>query len=124
MQGKILASILLKLSLFIFCALPYGFWAMNTDISTGSMLFHCIMCIAVVLSLVVAIKTKNIIILLSGDILSFIISFYLVSLYQTYEWEYYFKPFSSLGFLNFISALYVGIQFITLFIIRIKRGKN
>ena len=124
MRSKSLVSILLKLSLFICCALPYGFWAMNADISTGSMLFHYMMCLAVLLSFIIAIKTKNVIILLIGNLLSFILSFYFVSFHQNYQWEYYFKPFSPLGFLKFISTIYIGIQLIALCILQMKRRKR
>lgn len=124
MKQKKLTSSLIKCSLLIFCTLPYVFWSMNADASTGSIFFYYLMCMVVLLFLVVAIKTKNVIILLSGNVLSLILSFCLVLLYQTDEWGYYFKPFTSLGFLIFITSISWGVQLIVLNIVRTKGAEK
>lgn len=121
MKPKSLSSVLIKFFLLIFCSLPYAFFGMNADATTGSVAGHLIMCLAIGLSLIIASKTKHLIFLFSGNSLSFIFSFYLILHYQTDKWSYYFKPFTSLGFLIFVSSISWMIQLVILYIMRINK---
>ncbi len=68
------------------------------------------------------IMTNNIVIGIIGNIITFLISYLCISNVVTERWSWYFKPFSSLDMLIFISAILLFVEI--LLWIFIERGRG
>ncbi len=88
-MSKILKNFLLLLG---YC-IPFVFLAMNEDASKGTLWFYLIMIIGFGVLCYGCTRTKNLWIIVVGNILSFVSSCIFAWNFQTEKWEYYFKPF-------------------------------
>lgn len=102
------------LMLLAYCV-PYGYLSMKGDFSSGTMIFYGLMIVCLGILLAIAIRTRNIIILVLGNILSFISSYIFISQNQTNDWGSYFKPFVSFDLLILITVVALVIQALFIF---------
>jgi len=85
---------LIKFLMLMAYCIPYGYLAMNGDATSGTMIFYGFMIIGFGTLCRTAIKTHNTIILIIGNILSFISSYLFTLRNLPEEWGWYFKPFT------------------------------
>lgn len=101
---------------------PYTFLAINGDATSGTMLFYGVMVAAFSLLCCASIKTNNIMIVIIGNIISFLSS-YIAALSGNLEAKSgYFKPFTAQSLLITISAVVTVIQVITVAVYKVKSG--
>lgn len=113
-------KVIKALMLLAYC-IPYGYLSMQGDFNSGTMIFYGFMIVSLGILLRVAIKTKNTIVLVIGNVLSFISSYIFISQNQTGDWASYFKPFSPLDLLILITMVAFLIQQLFIFTARKKR---
>lgn len=101
---------IVRIFLLIGYCTPYAFLAMNGDASSGSMLFYGIMIICLALLSWIATKTKNVMILIIGNILSYLSSYLFMLQNQTEKWGWYFKPLTADMLLLTISIIAFLLQ--------------
>lgn len=101
---------IIRMLLLIGYCIPYAFFAINGDISSGTMLFYGIMIISLTLLSYIATKTKNVVILIIGNILSYLSSYLFMLQNQTEEWGWYFKPLTANTLLLTISIIALLLQ--------------
>lgn len=92
-----------------FC-MPYVFLAMWCDLEFGSMLFYGIMIVVLIFLTRISFKLNNFSIQLVGNILSFISSYFFISLQEGERWGWYFKPLSAMGLLKVVTLIIVISQ--------------
>ena len=112
---------ILKVLLISGYLIPFVFLAMNEDATAGSLWFYLIMIIGFSALCFGSIRTKNLWIVVVGNILSFISSCIFAWLFQTEKWEYYFKPFLPNQLIIFESIFAFLVQFA--FIMHCRRKK-
>lgn len=105
----------IKIIMLLAYCVPYTYLAMNGDISSRTMIFYGFMIACLGTLCFIAIKTKNAPILVIGNILSFISSYFFILRNQTEEWNWYFKPFTSFGLLRWTTIVAFVIQVLFLF---------
>lgn len=101
-----------KALLLLGYCLPFVFFAMNEDATTGTLWFYLIMIAGFGTLCFVSIKTKNYLIVVVGNILSFVSSCIFAWFFQTEKWEYYFKPFLPNQLIIFETIIVFLIQII------------
>ena len=102
---------LIKFLMLMAYCIPYGYLAINGDATSGTMIFYGFMIIGFGILCRTAIITHNIIILIIGNILSFVSSYFLIlRKLPSEEWRWYFKPFTSVGLLVLITIIFFIIQ--------------
>lgn len=111
-----------KALLLLGYCLPFVFFAMNEDATTGTLWFYLIMIAGFGTLCFVSIKTKNSLILVVGNILSFVSSCIFAWLFQIEKWEYYFKPFLTNQLIIFETIIVFLIQII--FVVYYSRKSN
>ncbi len=111
-----------KALLILGYCMPFVFLAMNEDATTGTLWFYLIMIIGFSVLCFGCIKTKNSLIVVVGNILSFVSSCVFAWLFQTEKWEYYFKPFLPNQLIIFETILAFLIQII--FVIHYARKES
>ena len=84
---------LTKLSLILIYCIPFVFLAINEDATHGTLWFYLVMIIAFGVLCYASVKSKNLWIVVVGNMLSFVSSSIFARCCQTEKWEYYFKPF-------------------------------
>ena len=106
-------SIVKTLLLSGYC-LPFVFLAMNEDATVGTLWFYLIMIVGFSILCLGCIRTKNFLVVIVGNILSFVSSCSFAWLFQTQKWEYYFKPFlpNQLIIFETIIAFLIQIAFV------------
>lgn len=109
----------IKILMLLAYCIPYGYLSMEGDFSSGTMLFYGLMIICLGALVTISIKTKNTIVVIIGNILSFISSYIFISQNQTEDWASYFKPFVPFDLLILITVITFVIQL--LFIFRSRR---
>lgn len=92
--------------------IPFVFLAMNEDATTGTLWFYLIMILGFWALCYGCIKTSNYIIVIIGNILSFISSCIFLLNFYTDKWEYYFKPFLPNQLIIFETVIAFLIQII------------
>lgn len=101
---------LIRILLLIAYCVPYAFLSINGDANSGTMMFYGVMVVAFFLLCLVSIKTKNIVIIFIGNVLSFVSS-YIVAIFGDLEAKaWYFKPFTAQSLLIAISITATIIQ--------------
>lgn len=120
--GKYMNRKLIKILMLLAYSLPYAYLAMYGDFNSSTLIFYLFMIVCFATLLNIAIKTKNIIVLILGNILSFISSYIFVLQNQTDQWTGYFKPFTPSGLLTSITVVAFLIQ--VLFIFNSKKRRN
>ena len=99
---------------------PYTFLAINGDATSGTMLFYGVMVAAFSLLCWGSIKTNNMMIVLIGNVISFLSS-YIATLSGDLEARAgYFKPFTAESLLITISVVVTVIQVITVVVYKVK----
>ena len=101
-----------KALLLLGYCLPFVFLAMNEDATAGTLWFYLIMIVGFGALCFGSIKTKNLLIVVVGNILSFVSSCIFAWLFQTEKWEYYFKPFLPNQLIILETIIVFFIQFI------------
>lgn len=105
-------SNLTKLILILAYCIPFVFLAMNEDATVGTLWFYLVMIVGFGLLCFCSIKTKNYLVVVVGNVLSFISSCIFAWFFQTEKWEYYFKPFLPNQLIIFETVLVFIIQII------------
>lgn len=117
---KVLVSILI-VCLYSF---PYVYFSMYQDFTNRLMVGYLVMIVATSLLAFFGKFLSNIIVLIIGNILSFLVSLYFINeMVGTESWESYFKPLSSFQLLFFVSILNIIPQSIAIFFSRKYKNK-
>lgn len=105
---------IVKILLLSGYCLPFVFLAMNEDATVGTLWFYLIMIAGFTILCFSCIKTKNFLIVIIGNILSFVSSCGFAWFFQTEKWEYYFKPFlpNQLIIFETVIAFLIQIMFV------------
>ena len=106
---------LIKALMLLAYCIPYGYLSMKGDLNSGTMIFYGLMIVCLAVLLAVVLKTKNTIVLIVGNILSFISSYIFILQNQTEDWAGYFKPFTPFGLLLLITIVALVIQILFIF---------
>lgn len=104
-----------KILLMIAYCIPYTYWAMRTDYEYWNADFHIVTIVSFVLYCFIAVHWKSVFILIPGNIATYIASYYFISLDQSREWIYHFKPLSAFQFLNFFTVILIIIQLLIVY---------
>lgn len=99
-MNKKLINILLLLA---YCV-PYQFLAMYGDHHFNTILLYGFMVICFGVLTWIAVKNNLVVTLVIGNILSCILSYFFIQ-YSSYDWSDYFKPFSPVGLLLFVTII-------------------
>lgn len=94
---------MIKLILLVFYCVPYTFLALYGDVTWGTMLYYGLMLVCFALLTWCAIQTKNGLLVLPGNLCSFVVSYVCALKYQTEPWSWYFKPFTGTQLLMILS---------------------
>jgi len=105
-----------KLFLFWAYCIPYAFFCLYADAMHNTMLFYAVMTICLALLCRFAIRTKNLLILCLGNLVSFLFSIAAARLANLNAMDYYFKPFTAQSLIFALSLAALLLQ--TLFILR------
>lgn len=103
--------------------IPFVFLAMNEDAVTGTLWFYLVMILGFGALCYSCVKTKNTIIVVLGNLLSFVSSCIFAWFFQTEKWEYYFKPFLPNQLIIFETVIAFAIQIIVALCL-VKRNKK
>ena len=106
-----------RLGVLLASGCPYVFWGMYADAAYRSMKGYLLFWLAV--------RTRDIPALPTGNLVSFLSSYWFAAHCRLEKWSWYFKPFTALGFLKAVSALVLLAQGILLwrFIVRKRHSK-
>lgn len=94
-------------------SVPYVFLAMVEDLTFGSMWMYALMIIALISLTRYAIKHSIFIPQLIGNIISYMGSYWFISLHEGDKWGWYFKPLAAIGLLNVVTIIIVVLQVIS-----------
>lgn len=103
--------------------IPFVFLAMNEDAVTGTLWFYLVMILGFGALCYSGVKTKNTIVVVWGNLLSFVSSCIFAWFFQTEKWEYYFKPFLPNQLIIFETVIAFAIQIIIVLCL-VKRNKK
>ena len=114
-----------RLGVLLASGCPYVFWGMYADAAYRSMKGYLPLLIWAVLLFWLAVRTRDIPALPTGNLVSFLSSYWFKAHCRLEKWSWYFKPFTALGFLKAVSALVLLAQGILLwrFIVRKRHSK-
>jgi|SRR5699024_6425737 len=116
---------LIKLLMLMAYCIPYVYIAMNGDATSRTMIFYGFMIIAFGILCRTATRTHNTIILIIGNILSFISSYFLIlRKLPSEEWSFYFKPFTPIGLLGLITIVSFIIQIVSIIIVKVRKANT
>ena len=117
---------MLKAVLLLCYLTPFVFLAMNEDVTKGTLWFYLVMIVGFGTLSYLSAKTKNCLIVIIGNVLSFISSCIFAYSFQTEKWEYYFKPFLPNELIIFESVIAFIVQLVIVFslINKHKDGEN
>ncbi|MFC6464859.1 hypothetical protein ACFP65_07750 [Marinilactibacillus sp. GCM10026970] len=105
MNSKMLKKISLLSYLF-----PYVFLSMYTDFAFGSMWMYLFMLIAFIALSLFLTKNNQQELIVKGNIISFCSSALLIFASGLIENQWYFKPFSAIGLLLFVTIIMIFFQ--------------
>ena len=88
-------SWLIRALLLIAYCMPFAFFSVKGDITSGTMLYYGVMIVSFVILYRCALKTDNVPIIFIGNILSFMSSYLTAKLSRLDPMEWYCKPFTS-----------------------------
>lgn len=94
-------------------SLPYVFLAMLEDLKFGSMWIYGFMIVILIILTRYALRCGSFIPQLIGNIISYLGSYYFISLQEGDMWGWYFKPLSAIGLLKLVTVLIVLPQAIS-----------
>lgn len=110
-------SWLIRALLLTAYCVPFAFFSVKGDITSGTMVYYGVMIVSFVILYRCALKTDNVPIIFIGNILSFISSYLTAKLSQLDPMEWYCKPFTS-------HSLIVAISVASLIIHRSSYGEE
>lgn len=116
-------KLITRISLISGYCIPFVFLAMNEDAVTGTLWFYLVMILGFGALCYSCVKTKNTIIVVLGNLVSFASSCIFAWLFQTEKWEYYFKPFLPNQLIVFETVIAFAIQIIVVLCL-VKRNRN
>ena len=116
-------KLITRISLISGYCIPFLFLAMNEDAVTGTLWFYLVMILGFGALCYSCVKTKNTIIVVLGNLVSFASSCIFAWLFQTEKWEYYFKPFLPNQLIVFETVIAFAIQIIVVLCL-VKRNRN
>ncbi|MBU3101289.1 MULTISPECIES: hypothetical protein [Clostridium] len=112
---------IIRLLLLVLFSFPYVYFSMYQDLINSSMIGYGLMIVVLIFLIFICKKTHNLPVGALGNIISFIAS-YLMVIYSTDEkWSYYFKPFTSVGLLIFVSIAIIILQVVLVGIIKSRK---
>ena len=97
-------SWLIRALLLTAYCVPFAFFSVKGDITSGTMVYYGVMIVSFVILYRCALKTDNVPIIFIGNILSFISSYLTAKLSQLDPMEWYCKPFTSHSLIVAISS--------------------
>ena len=115
---------LIRILLLSAYCVPYTFLAINGDATSGTMLFYGVMVAAFSLLCWGSVKTNNMMIVVIGNIISFLSSYIAVLSGDLEAMAWYFKPFIAQSLLITISVVVTVIQVITVVVYKAKVKKR
>lgn len=115
---------IIRILLILGYCIPFVFLAMNEDVTTGTLWFYLIMILGFAALCYGCIKTNNYIIVIIGNIVSFISSCIFALNFYTDKWEYYFKPFLPNQLIIFETVIAFLIQIIFVIYNVLKKKRN
>lgn len=86
---------LIRALLLIAYCVPFAFFSVKGDITSGTMLYYGVMIVSFAILYRCAMKTDNVPIIFIGNILSFMSSYLTAKLTRLDPMEWYCKPFTS-----------------------------
>ena len=92
--------------------IPFVFLSMYGDAIYDTMLLYALMIVVLVVLCFSVVRSKQFMIVIFGNLLSFIISYSCLQHFYTDIWGWYFKPFTAKGLLVAISIITTLIQLI------------
>ena len=101
---------LISACLLIAYCVPFAFLSVNGDATSGTILFYGVMIAGFALLCWGALKTKNVVALYIGNVLSFASSNVAAKLFGLEPMGHYFKPFTSHSLSVTISVVAVVVQ--------------
>ena len=101
-----------RIILILGYCVPFVFLGMNEDALTGTLWCYLVMILGFGVLCYYSVRTKNMFIIILGNILSFISSCSFAWVFQTEKWEYYFKPFLPNQLIIFETVIAFVIQII------------
>ncbi|MCB2291530.1 hypothetical protein LGK97_17550 [Clostridium sp. CS001] len=112
---------IVRLLLLVVFSFPYVYFSMYQDLINSSMIGHGLMIATLIPMIFICKKTHNLPVGALGNIISFIASYLLVISSTGEKWGYYFKPFTAVGLLIFVSIVIIILQLIVIGIIKSKK---
>lgn len=112
----------IRLLLLIAYVVPYAFLAVWGDAVFGAMLLYVVMFAAFLILYTLCIRTGKVVVLLTGNILSFVCSIVAAKFTHLEELSWYFKPFTALSLLTVLSAAAWVMQILVLLYCKRKKG--
>lgn len=97
---------------FLGYCIPYSFFALYGDVSYGSMILYVVMIVAMGILCWETVKLNRTHILAVGNVLSCLFSCFCINVFQTEEWNSYFKPFTAVQLSIAISVVAFIVQMI------------
>ncbi|MBU3175250.1 hypothetical protein KPL47_02590 [Clostridium estertheticum] len=109
---------IIRLLLLVLFSFPYVYFSMYQDLINSSMIGYGLMIVVLIFLIFICKKTHNLLVGALGNILSFIASYLMVTYSTDEKWSYYFKPFTSVGLLIFVSIAIIILQVVVVGIIK------
>lgn len=111
----------LRLGILLVSGCPYVFWGMYADAAYRSMAGYLPLLVWAALLSWLAVRTRDIPMLLAGNLVSFLSSYWCTVHCEMEKWSWYFKPFTALGFLKAVSAALLLVQGMLLWFFHVKK---
>lgn len=111
----------LRLGILLASGCPYVFWGMYADAAYRSMAGYLPLLGWAALLVWLTVRTRDIPVLLAGNLVSFLSSYWFTAHCQLEKWSWYFKPFTVLGFLKVVSVALLLAQGILLWLFLVKK---
>ena len=104
--------------------MPFVFLSMYGDATYDSMLLYAVMIVALSVLCFGIVKSKQFIVVVFGNLFSFITSYICIQHFYTDIWSWYFKPFTANGLFVAISVIITLIQLLFVWSRYRKQRKN
>ena len=113
-----------RMLLLVGYSVPSVFLAMYADVTHDTVIGYGAMIGLLGLLCLVAARTRNLPILITGNLLSFAVSWCCILCLRTERWIWYFKPFTAMQLAILLSVLLFVIQLLMLRIARKNRKRK
>ncbi|MCB2312075.1 hypothetical protein LGL55_11820 [Clostridium tagluense] len=112
---------IVRLLLLVVFSFPYVYFSMYQDLINSSMIGYGLMIATLIFLIFICKKTHNFPVGALGNIISFIVSYLMITCSRGEKWSYYFKPFTSVGLLIFVSIAIIILQLAVIGIIKSRK---